>query len=102
MTNLDKIIVKEDSDGVTRARFHCEGCGFSHIIPIGGQNTVWHWDEDKINPTFSPSILVNSPNWGGEQIEKICHSFVENGNIRYLNDCTHELAGQTVPLKPLT
>lgn len=37
----------------------------------------------------------------GDKIEpkpKVCHSFVRNGKIEYLNDCTHELAGQTVEL----
>ena len=29
---------------------------------------------------------------------KVCHSFVTNGRIQYLGDCTHKLAGQTVDL----
>lgn len=32
--------------------------------------------------------------------EHICHSFVRDGLIQYLPDCTHHLAGQTVPLEP--
>jgi hypothetical protein len=28
----------------------------------------------------------------------ICHSFVTDGRIQFLNDCTHSLAGQTVDL----
>jgi hypothetical protein len=31
----------------------------------------------------------------------LCHSFVENGRIRYLSDCTHAYAGQTVELKEI-
>ncbi len=27
-----------------------------------------------------------------------CHSFIEKGKIRFLPDCTHSLAGQTVDL----
>jgi hypothetical protein len=29
-----------------------------------------------------------------------CHSFVTDGNIAYCPDCTHALAGKTVPLPP--
>lgn len=29
----------------------------------------------------------------------ICHSFVRNGKIEFLSDCTHELAGKTVELE---
>ncbi|WP_241754456.1 hypothetical protein [Cupriavidus basilensis] len=28
----------------------------------------------------------------------VCHSFVTDGRIQFLGDCTHALAGQTVPL----
>jgi hypothetical protein len=27
-----------------------------------------------------------------------CHSWVKNGEIQFLSDCDHALAGQTVPL----
>lgn len=30
----------------------------------------------------------------------VCHSFVRAGRIEFLGDCTHALAGQTVPLPP--
>jgi hypothetical protein len=30
-----------------------------------------------------------------------CHIFVRDGKIQFLNDCTHELAGKTVPMEPL-
>jgi hypothetical protein len=42
-------------------------------------------------PTFEPSILV-------EGARSRCHSFVREGRIKFLSDCTHELAGQTVDL----
>jgi hypothetical protein len=31
----------------------------------------------------------------------ICHSFIKNGKIQYLSDCTHELKGKTVQLTDL-
>ena len=32
-------------------------------------------------------------------IDAICHSFITDGSIEFLPDCTHELAGKTVPLE---
>jgi hypothetical protein len=29
----------------------------------------------------------------------VCHSFIRNGKIEYLSECTHELAGQTVDME---
>ena len=29
----------------------------------------------------------------------ICHSYVKEGKIIYLGDCTHALAGQTIPME---
>jgi len=36
-----------------------------------------------------------------KQPEHICHSFVTAGQIRFLSDCTHDLADQTVPMEDL-
>lgn len=30
-----------------------------------------------------------------------CHSYVKAGRWEFLGDCTHDLAGQTVPMVPL-
>lgn len=37
----------------------------------------------------------------GVRRPQVCHSYVTNGRIQYLGDCTHELAGQTVDLPEL-
>jgi hypothetical protein len=34
-----------------------------------------------------------------EPIPTVCHSYVTDGKIRFLDDCTHELAGKTVELE---
>jgi hypothetical protein len=68
--------------------FHCPACTWSH-----GPADTWQFNGDIEKPTFKPSILVRHPN----RVE-ICHSFVTDGKIQYLNDCTHELAGKTVDL----
>jgi hypothetical protein len=86
--------------------FYCQGCGQCH-----GVNDSWTFNNDFERPTFSPSILVRGTEhitdeehakiMRGEHVEPrrfVCHSFVKNGAIEYLNDCTHELAGKTVEL----
>ena len=55
---------------------------------------LWQWDGDLAAPTVSPSILVTTG-------EARCHSFVRAGTWQFLSDCTHTLAGQTVPVPNL-
>lgn len=74
--------------------FWCNGCDALHTIRAGGNKPVWTFNGDMVKPTFSPSHLTGSKKF----TERRCHSFIENGNIRYLNDCHHDLKGQTVPL----
>lgn len=87
--------------------FYCPGCGNHHGI-IDGR---WTFNGDLEKPTITPSILVRGTEWitdeehelimSGQYVEPrpyVCHSFVTDGQIQYLNDCTHELAGQTVDI----
>jgi Family of unknown function (DUF6527) len=71
--------------------FHCPGCGYGHHI----DTTRWRFNGDMVRPTVNPSVLVNA---SGLSAVPRCHSFILDGQIQYLSDCTHELAGQTVPL----
>lgn len=82
---------------------------------------LWKFNGDLDKPTFSPSLLWKSghycstppvpgdcwcdfekrmPEYAGRKHPEcsICHSFVRDGKIEFLNDCTHALAGQTVEL----
>lgn len=73
----------------------CPACKCVH-----GFNTSpggWTFDSNIDKPTISPSLLVKY--YRGEEVHKICHSFVREGKIQYLSDCTHELAGQIVDLE---
>jgi hypothetical protein len=47
-------------------------------------------------PTFQPSILARVERTDGKIM--VCHSFVADGKIQFLGDCTHKLAGQTVDI----
>lgn len=69
--------------------FNCPGCKEIHV-----PNQTWGFNGDLDKPTFTPSILVTHP---GKPSPR-CHSFVTDGKIQFLNDCTHELAGKTVEL----
>lgn len=73
--------------------FWCKGCNSYHGVYIDKNKPVyWDFNGDYEKPTFSPSVLVTNPQ--GLR----CHSFVKDGKIQYLSDCSHELAGQTINL----
>lgn len=91
-----------------RLMFWCPGCDEAHVI-----GPSWSFNGDYDRPTFSPSVKVTGKRritdeeyeriMAGETVEipdMCCHSFVTDGQIQFLVDCTHALAGQTVPLKP--
>ena len=100
--------------------FRCPGCGNIHCLPVAGdKGPLWLWNGSLDRPTFDPSILARSghyaPGWkygsacwcsyndkhpdDGDPFKcGICHSFVRDGNIQFLVDSTHELAGKTVPI----
>jgi hypothetical protein len=77
--------------------FHCPGCEYGHHVRIkAADKTLPTWEVSGINidkPTVAPSILV----WASRP-EVRCHSYICNGNIQYLSDCHHKLAGKTVEL----
>jgi hypothetical protein len=78
----------------------CPGCGFDHCITVdpSAKNTpIWSFNGDYTRPTFSPSILVTFE-WGKDRVKKVCHFFVKDGIVDFLNDCTHELKGTQVAL----
>ncbi len=100
--------------------FWCPGCKGAHVIQVEGPH-AWGFNGDGDKPTFAPSVLVTSGHyaegWKGPGCWctfttlfpqyppnpykcGICHSFVTDGNIQFLADSTHELAGKTVALEP--
>lgn len=76
--------------------FHCPGCGYDHPFNVGGdasKHPQWTWNGSLERPTFSPSLLCNK-----DHAASRCHSYVTDGKIQFLNDCHHNLKGQTVEL----
>ena len=75
--------------------FWCPGCQFGHGVWVtttckktGAQ---WQWNGSMDAPSFTPSILITEGTL-------VCHSYVTNGTISYLSDCTHALAGQSIQI----
>jgi hypothetical protein len=98
-----------------RVGFWCPGCKEGHQVRVQGEGRpMWGYNGNPESPTFTPSVLVNSAQierdekgeWTGEWIygadgkplPMVCHTYVTDGQIQFLSDCTHELAGRTVPL----
>ena len=67
----------------------CPACRYGHRF-----DHRWTFNGDVDQPTFSPSLLIRTS-------QGVCHSYVQDGRIQFLGDCTHALAGQTVELPDL-
>ena len=118
-------VLRDAEDGMLL--FWCPGCDGAHGIKHGlGAGPRWSWNGDTDKPTFQPSILVRSYEMSAkghadavaryalpeaerpalpegyrfDGADTVCHSFVADGRIQFLSDCTHALAGQTVELEP--
>lgn len=87
-----KVRKAKGSDNIDRLIFMCPGCDEMHQVTIGTQGK-WGWNNSLDSPTIEGSVLVSSPD---EHLR--CHSFIFNGEIMFLADCTHQLANKTVPL----
>lgn len=82
-------------DGAHGYLWWCQGCEALHPVWMGqGTRT---FDGNLEAPTFTPSIYF-PPGMLGPAV--VCHCYIRAGQVEYLPDCTHELAGQTVPLVP--
>lgn len=110
MKLLSPILALSLPDGVM---FHCPGCEEMHRVGVSadgqGSRPRWKYNYRPSAPTFQPSILVTYNGADAGQVDEdgfrappaVCHSFVTRGQIQFLPDCTHHLAGQTVPLPPI-
>jgi len=80
----------------THVKLSCPGPYPYRLIPVTiGKKRIgaWAWNGDVDKPTLMPSILTYA-----SEGQPRCHSFVKAGRIRFLADCSHELAGQEVDL----
>lgn len=113
MGQLSKYLRNVAGGGIA---FWCEGCREAHVVWTGaGPGPRWSWNGDVNKPVFGPSVLVRGHHivrdaqgrWTGHWVldenglalPRVCHTFVgcngaQPGEIIYLGDCTHALAGQ--------
>lgn len=100
-------------------RYWCQGCEEIHGIQVGdGPGPRWGWNGNVDAPTFTPSVLVTwetseppvtpenldqwrAQPWEQHKVKRVCHTFVTDGMVQFLGDCTHQFAGQTLPLPDL-
>lgn len=79
--------------------FYCPGCDDAHRYIVNGeQGPSWEFNGDMERPTFSPSMLCRTDRNGKQHV---CHLLLRDGQLEFLSDCTHGLAGKTVPLPDL-
>lgn len=97
--------------------FWCSGCKSPHMYRVGALpkpdtpgylESLWLFNGDMEAPVFTPSLLNTWPQYRGPDGTPKggrCHLYVgaadgtKPGHIQYLNDCTHQLAGQTVKME---
>lgn len=124
MKLLSPILADIPSGGMVQ--FWCPGCQERHnviVTQVTPGKPLWGYNNNPDAPTFTPSILVRGTKftekgqaeydaWVAakypiqgktdfDRMDTVCHSFVTNGQIQFLGDCTHALANQTVPLPPM-
>lgn len=51
----------------------------------------WTWNGSVEKPTLRPSVLTQAG-------QMRCHTWVNDGQAQFLDDCSHELRGQTVDM----
>jgi len=103
----------------THIEINTPGPYTTRFIPVILKGTrkgtgCWTWNGDTEKPTLKPSIstkgtvpITNEEAdriLAGEKIEPKplnCHTWITDGKVKFKNDCTHELAGQTLDLLEL-
>ena len=105
--------------------YWCQGCEMLHAVGVGeGPGPRWGFNGNLERPTFEPSVNTR---WDTrseaararaeafkqehgrhptlEEVpsdaKHICHTFIRDGRVQFLGDCTHQFAGQTLDLPDL-
>ena len=82
-----------DKDGtIVGYKIMCPACKWTHLF-----DKRWSFNGRFDKPTFKPSMLVNKDS-SNKAVPK-CHSYVTDGEIQFLSDCTHDMKGKTVELE---
>lgn len=100
----------------THVRLNFPGPAGEIVLPVILKGTrdgtgCWTWNGDTEKPTLRPSVLTQGVEritddehrrlMTGEKIEPRpyrCHTWVNDGQAQFLDDCSHALRGQTVDM----
>jgi hypothetical protein len=95
-----KLLRREEHHFVPTIAHWCPACASLHDFAVEEpfrNGARWTFDGNQDSPAFAPSMNISwGPNSRGQTSR--CHYFLTGGQLQYLSDCTHRLAGQTVPL----
>ena len=95
-----KLLQSEDG---ARLWWYCASCDMLHPIALhnrpGESVDVWSWNNDAERPTFMPSFLTDMSGRNGPK--RICHTYIKEGMVEYLNDSTIHLRGVTKELQDI-
>lgn len=90
---MDRLSVKLGMNSQGHVHW-CPGCDALHTI-----STIWTWNGDLMHPTFEPAVRLAR---GGKKTPlRVCHYNLVAGQLHFHDECTHGLAGRTVPLPDL-
>jgi hypothetical protein len=84
----------------THVRLHIPGPSGILTLPVmqhgARAGTLrWTWNGSTDAPTLRPSVLTEGHDFR-------CHSFINDGAVQFLSDCSHGMAGMTISLLDVT
>jgi len=92
-----KDVLYYKSDKIAHRSVMCPACNAEHEF-----DDRWVFNGDYDKPTFRPSMNWVVRNDEGKNLIAKCHSWVTDGKIQFLSDCSHEMKNQTVELTNFT
>jgi len=86
----------------THVMIHIPSRTYPEVFPVilkGSRDKTgcWTWNGDTDKPTLRPSVLTQN-----HDTTFRCHSWVNDGQAKFLSDCTHKMVNQTVDLLDVT
>jgi hypothetical protein len=88
-----------DAERATHLQIKIPSHNFPLNLPVITKGTregtgCWTWNGCTEKPTLRPSVLTTNH-------EFRCHSWITDGEVHYLSDCSHYMAGKTEELKEI-
>lgn len=97
---MSKIYIHDNATS-QRLVFFCPACQSEHraqvVVKQGGSGPVWDWNGSDEEPSLAQTFSLTVDNLTGSA-PYVCKSVITEGQIKFLPDSTHEMAGQTSPL----